>query len=69
MTTINTSILKSGRRCILAAAFVASLSPPLAAPLEASRVEEHRKLALLVGIDDYENVSDLDGCVNDVENI
>ncbi len=26
-------------------------------------------MALLIGIDDYENVNDLDGCVNDVENM
>ncbi len=28
-----------------------------------------QKLALLIGINDYEKVSDLDGCVNDVENM
>jgi len=31
--------------------------------------EEKKKLALLIGIDEYEKVSDLDGCVNDVENM
>jgi hypothetical protein len=33
------------------------------------QTEGTKKLALLIGIDDYENVSDLDGCVNDVENM
>lgn len=38
--------------------------------LEASgQAEGQKKLALLVGIDKYENVNKLDGCVNDVENM
>ena len=69
MTTLKTSIPISVRRCILATALFASLSLASSAPPEASQAEEHKKLALLVGIDDYENVSDLDGCVNDVENM
>ena len=67
-------------RLILAAALSASLSAISAAQPDpttpdnaktgASRqAEGQRKLALLVGIDDYENVSDLNGCVNDVENM
>ena len=36
---------------------------------EGGAPEEKKKLALLVGIDKYEKVSDLDGCVNDVENM
>ncbi len=36
---------------------------------EVSAFQEPKKLALLVGIDKYEKVSDLDGCVNDVENM
>ena len=73
------------KRCILVTAFFASLIAASAAPpdlkrlsaaktptgsLEASgQAERQNKLALLIGIDDYENVSDLDGCVNDVENM
>ena len=72
-------------RCILATTFFASLSTASAAPpdpkkLDASKTpigsletagqaEGRKKLALLIGIDDYENVSDLNGCVNDVENM
>jgi hypothetical protein len=69
MTTLRTSIPIPVRGCILATTLFASLSLASSAPVEASQAEEHKKLALLVGIDNYENVSDLDGCVNDVENM
>jgi Caspase domain len=57
------------KRYILTIAFLSGVSLTSAAPLKASPAEEHKKLALLVGIDNYENVTDLDGCVNDVENM
>ena len=65
MTAVRT--LMSAGTAILATAFLAALTLASAASHEAS--QEHNKLALLIGIDDYENVSDLDGCVNDVGNI
>jgi hypothetical protein len=36
---------------------------------EGGAPEEKKKLALLIGIDNYEKVNDLDGCVNDVQNM
>ena len=38
-------------------------------PSEGGPPDESKKLALLIGIDEYEKVNDLDGCVNDVENM
>src|SRR3990172_1547877 len=36
---------------------------------EGGAPEEKKKLALLIGIDNYEKVNDLDGCVNDIQNM
>lgn len=43
-------------------AFLVALQP-------SSQPESAKKLALLIGIDEYEKVGDLDGCVNDVQNM
>jgi hypothetical protein len=58
----------TSRRSLYAVAALAALGLRCGAS-EAGAPEEKKKLALLVGIDEYENVSDLDGCVNDVQNM
>jgi hypothetical protein len=58
----------SSKSSLLAASTLAALALGCIAS-EGGAPEGPKKLALLVGIDQYETVSDLDGCVNDVENM